>query len=184
MDAVSHALKMEKLPSVYGIPVDLLKHRRGEIMNISMGILKWMCQKENLVRMVSKVIVISQHHCRRKSIFVSLINNYYKECWKYDLQLEIIKKMMFRWFGHVVRKKWTLERTILQGQVEGWGEITGKASMTAIGRSKGIDRLRLCEIWKEAEDRVLCRKRVSREAPKDWLVFRIQDKQRAVEDTH
>ena len=80
MDAVSHALKMEKLPSVYGIPVDLLKHRRGEIMNISMGILKCMCQNENLVRMVSKVIVISQHHCRSKAICVSLINNYYKEC--------------------------------------------------------------------------------------------------------
>ena len=44
--------------------------------------------------------------------------------------------------------------------------------------------MRLCEIWKEAEDRVLCIKRVSREAPKDCLVFTIQDKQRAVEDTH
>ena len=42
----------------------------------------------------------------------------------------------------------------------------------------------LCEIWKEAEDRVLCRKRVSREAPNDCLVFMIQDNQRAVEDSH
>ena len=64
------------------------------------------------------------------------------------------------------------------------GGITWKASKTAIWRSKGIDRLRLCDIWKEAEDRVLCIYGVSREAPKDCLVFTIQDNQRAVEDTH
>ena len=60
------------------------------------------------------------------------------------------------------------------------GENQEKGQQGAIGRSKGIDRLSLREIRKEAEDRVLCRKRVSREAPKDWLVFTIQDKQRAV----
>ena len=37
----------------------------------------------------------------------------------------------------------------------------------AIGRCKGIDGLSLGEIWKEAEDRVSCRKRVSRVASTD-----------------
>ena len=44
---------------------------------------------------------------------------------------------------------------------------TRKVSKTAIGRCKGIDGLSLIEIWKEAEDRVACSKRVSRVASTD-----------------
>ena len=44
---------------------------------------------------------------------------------------------------------------------------TRKASKTAIGRSKEIDGQNLNEIWNEAEDRVLCRKHVSRDASTD-----------------
>ena len=45
--------------------------------------------------------------------------------------------------------------------------ITRKASKTAIVRFKGIDGLSLGELWIEAEDSVLCRKRVSRVASTD-----------------
>ena len=86
-----------------------------------------------------------------------------RACWKYDTPLEIIKKERLRLFGRVVRANYTMASTILQGSVK--GKITMKTSKTAIGRSKGIDRLRLCEIWKEAEDLVSFRKRFSRVAP-------------------
>ena len=46
--------------------------------------------------------------------------------------------------------------------------ITRKASKTAIGRCKGIDGLILSAIWKEAEDRVSCRKRAIRVASTDY----------------
>ena len=45
--------------------------------------------------------------------------------------------------------------------------ITRKASKTAIVRCKGIDGLSLGELWKEADDGVLCRQRVSRVASTD-----------------
>ena len=44
---------------------------------------------------------------------------------------------------------------------------TRKVSKTAIGRCKGIDGLSLSEMCKEADDRVSCRKRVSRVASTD-----------------
>ena len=54
-DAVSLALKMETLPGTDGITLDMLK-KGDEIMNISMGIRKCVCQTKNMVREVNKVI--------------------------------------------------------------------------------------------------------------------------------
>ena len=51
--------------------------------------------------------------------------------------------------------------TILQGNSRG-EMITRKANKTAIGRCKEIDGLILSATWKEAEDRVSCRKRAIR----------------------
>ena len=56
MEAAALVLKIEKLPGADGIPVDLLEHGGDEIMNISKGIYHCICQNENLIRVVNKVI--------------------------------------------------------------------------------------------------------------------------------
>ena len=65
-------------------------------------------------------------------------------------------------------------------------DIKMKANKAAIGLCKGMDRLRFNDIWRQSEDLVACRKRVSSAVPTDWIVFGNQGSRqtRGIEDIY
>ena len=65
-------------------------------------------------------------------------------------------------------------------------DIKMKTNKAAIGLCKGMDRLRFNDIWRESEDLVACRKRVSSAVATDWIVFGNQGSRqtRGIEDIY